>query len=126
MATTSCEVMPAALSTSRTPSRVSEFMINGGEHSFFNLCERAFDTRTGGERVAAAAEGCANLAHVNFRILRAKADADFSFGEFLEERRDDHAFDCADRVDQTFVVLRFHAQRGARGLREREAGDAIL
>ena len=53
----------------------------------------------------------ADLADADFRRLRAQTDADGVPLEFLEERRDRHALNGADVVDQPFIIFRLRAER---------------
>src|SRR5436305_15130064 len=83
-ATTSCEVIPPALSTSRTPSReaakdVTRFLQN----FFLHFGEGSFDSRTRGQNVAAAAKFLANRADIHFVTFRAHAHPHFAIGQFL-------------------------------------------
>src|ERR1700733_9979933 len=110
IATTSCDVMPGALSTSRTPSRLVKFMIDRLQNSFLDFGERAADARPGCESVSAAAEQPADLAHIDLRRLRAQAHAHASVSNLLEERRGDDPVDGADVIDEPLGIVRLHAQ----------------
>src|SRR5579859_6846656 len=90
IATTSCDVMPDALSTRRTPSRLVKFMIDGLQNFFLYFGERTGQTRPGGKHVAATAEAAADLAHIHFGRLRAQAHAHPPIPDLLEERRCDN------------------------------------
>src|SRR3954454_17330595 len=88
IATTSCEVIPAALSTRRTPSGVAVNTIaNLLQDFFFHLSQRAADSRARRELVPAAAELFANSAHVRRIGFRSHADPHLALGQFLEEHR---------------------------------------
>src|SRR5438309_1198488 len=64
-ATTSCDVMPSALSTKRTPSGIATDDITNFLQNFsFDFRERAADARTGGENMSAATKFFADGAHV--------------------------------------------------------------
>ena len=71
--------------------------------------------------MTASAEHGADLADIDARIFGAQADADFAVRQFLEEGGDDDAFDGADVIDETFVVLGLHAEG-----RRRRQGKAKL
>ncbi len=101
-------------------------MVNGREDFGFDFGQRALNAGSGGELVPASAEESADFADVDFGIFGTKADADFAFGKFFDEGGDDDAFDGTDGVDEALVVLGQDAERGARGLGEGEAGDAIV
>src|SRR6476469_10423270 len=80
IATTSCEVIPAALSTSRTPSGVAVNDIANLLQNFcFNLGQRSAHSRPGRQLVSAAAEFLADGTNVGGLGLGTHADADFSF-----------------------------------------------
>src|SRR5205807_9305234 len=106
-ATTSCEVMPSALSTSRTPSGTAADDITHFLQNFlFELGERAADARASCEHVAAAAKFFADRADVHFFALGTHADAHLPVREFLKEDSDDDAANRAQVVDETFVIFR--------------------
>src|ERR1700757_2965436 len=69
-ATTSCEVIPSALSTSRTPS--GETANNGTnllQNFLFHVGQVAFNPRARGKNVPAAAEFLADRAHVHSLVF---------------------------------------------------------
>src|SRR4029077_17040421 len=71
-ATTSCDVIPSALSTSKTPSGgaandVTRFLQN----FLFYFLQRSTNARAGGKNMSTAAKFLANGAHVHFFALRA-------------------------------------------------------
>src|SRR5258708_7284727 len=97
-ATTSCDVIPSALSTSRTPSGDSG-ALNGFtsflHNFFFDFRQRSAHARTGSECVAAAAKFLANRGHVHLFVFGTHADAHLSVGKFFEKHSDDNAVNCA-------------------------------
>src|SRR5688572_9340327 len=118
IATTSWEVIPAALSTSRTPSGVAvDDMANLLQNFLFYFRQRSLDPRSGRQLVPAAAELVANGAHVGRICFRAHAHAHFPFVQFFEEHRHHNTIDGADMIDQTFVVL----GPGVQSRRDRQA-----
>src|SRR5207245_1991459 len=65
IATTSCDVIPGALSTRRTPSGVAvNDMANLLHHSLLDVGQASADPRTGRQLVAASAEFLADRADV--------------------------------------------------------------
>src|SRR5437762_4122097 len=105
-ATTSCDVIPSALSTSSTPSG---FALKDSTNFLQNLCfdlgEASSNTRAGGECVSAAAEFLANRADIDRFIFRTHADAHFAVSQFFKKNCDDHAANCPEMIDQSFVVF---------------------
>src|SRR3954468_23704903 len=79
IATTSCEVIPAALSTSSTPSGVA---VNDTtdllQHFFFALRQRAARASAGRQFVSAAAKFFADRAHISGVRFRTHAYAHFA------------------------------------------------
>src|SRR5438067_2192921 len=111
IATTSCEVIPAALSTRSTPSGVAvNDIANLLQNFLFHFCQCAAHTCARRQLVPAAAELLANRANIGRVRFRAHADAHFPIDQFLEEDRDDNALNRAQMVDQPLVVLRFRVQ----------------
>src|SRR5438477_7076874 len=107
-ATTSCDVIPSALSTSRTPSGEPSALngfINFLQHFLFDLGQRPQNARTGSERVSAATKRLANRGDIDPFIFRTHADADLPVGEFFEKDCDDDAANCPKMIDQAFVVF---------------------
>src|SRR5678815_2440373 len=98
MATTSCDVIPSALSTSRTPSGEAG-ALNGFtsflQNFFFDLRQRSAHAGTGSECVPAAAKFLANRTHVHPFVFGTHADAHLSVGKFFEKHSDDDAVNCA-------------------------------
>src|SRR6266446_2621900 len=97
-ATTSCDVIPSALSTSRTPSGdvsalndFTSFLHN----FFFDFRQRSAHARTGSEGVPAAAKSLANRAHIHPFVFGTHADAHLSVGKFFEKYSDDDPLNCA-------------------------------
>src|SRR5947199_771855 len=120
-ATTSCDVIPAALSTSRTPSGVALDCCTGLFHDFFLYFRQCpANARPGGEDMAATTKLCANRADIERFIFRAHADAHFSIGQFFEENGHDHTANCAQMIDQPFVVFRNHPERNGGRLAQAE------
>src|SRR5437868_11159414 len=78
-ATTSCEVMPAALSTSRTPSGVMPDNNTGFLHDFLrHFGQVAAHPGSRGQGVTTASETLADGAHINCFIFRPHAHAYFA------------------------------------------------
>src|SRR3977135_731728 len=99
IATTSCEVIPVALSTSSTPSGVAVNDIADLLQNFcFHFGESSADARTCRQFVSAAAELLANRANIRCVRFRAHAHTNFPLGQFFEEDRDDHALNGAQMV----------------------------
>src|SRR5207248_3012835 len=130
IATTSCDVILGALSTSRTPSTlvgsILDFVADHFQHLRLDARKVAADARAGGERVPAATVTHADFADIDARVFRAQAHADFAFGEFLEKRGDDHALDRADVIDEALVVLGLGADLAGDRERQPEAGHAAV
>src|ERR1041385_8105497 len=101
-ATTSCDVIPSALSTSKTPSGDGG-ALNGFtsflQNFFFDLGQRSPHARTSGERGAAAAKFLADCAYIHALVLRTHADPYLPVGEFFEKNSDNDALNCAEMVD---------------------------
>src|SRR5437763_7521257 len=110
IATTSCEVIPAALSTSRTPSGVAVNNIANLLQNFsFNLRQGAAEPRPSRQLVPAAAELLADGANVRRFRLGPHAHANLPLRQFFVEHRHEHALNRADMIDQTFVILGLRA-----------------
>src|SRR4029077_16498966 len=77
-ATTSCDVIPSALSTSKTPSGDAG-ALNGFtsflQNFLFDFGEGTVDARTGSECMAAAAKFLADRADINPRVFRTHTHA---------------------------------------------------
>src|SRR6059058_486787 len=85
-ATTSCEVIPSALSTRRTPSGIATDNITNFLQNFlFYFCERAANPRAGRENVSAAAKFLANGADIHLFVFRTHAHTHFAVGQFLKK-----------------------------------------
>src|SRR4030095_403947 len=101
-ATTSCDVIPSALSTSRTPSGDAD-ALNGFtsflQNFFFYFCQRSAHTRTSSECVPAAAKFLANRAYIHPSVFGTHADPHLSVGKFFEKYSDDNAVNCAEMID---------------------------
>src|SRR4051812_27156821 len=107
IATTSCEVIPAALSTRRTPSGVAvNDTANLLQDFRFHFRQGSADSGSGGKLVSAAAELSADRGDISGIGFRPHAHANFTFGELFEENGDDDALNCADVINQAFVVFR--------------------
>src|SRR6476469_2245287 len=90
IATTSCEVIPAALSTRSTPSGLAvNDIADLPQNFFFDFRQRPADARASRELVTAAAEFLADRADVGRVRFRAHAHADFSVHQLFKENRDD-------------------------------------
>src|SRR5215510_13590353 len=80
-ATTSCDVIPSALSTSRTPSGKAG-ALNGFtsflQNFFFDFGQRSAHARAGSERVAAASKFLANRTYIHPCVFGAHADTHLS------------------------------------------------
>src|SRR4051794_16790953 len=93
-ATTSCEVMPAALSTNSTPSGVAlNDITNFLQHTLLRFRERSANACARGEFVPAATKFLGNRTHISGITFGAHTYPHFSFWEFFEENGDDYAFD---------------------------------
>ena len=107
-ATTSCDVIPSALSTSRTPSGDAG-ALNGFtsflQNFLFDFGEGTANARTGSERMAAAAKFLADRADINPLVFRTHTHAYLAVGKFLEKNSDDDAANCPEMIDQAFVVF---------------------
>src|SRR5947209_3632488 len=91
-ATTSCDVMSGALSTSRTPSGVAvNDIANCREDALLHFGKTPANARPGGQLMTAAAEALANCADVGRFRFGTHADTDFAIGQFFEKNRDHHA-----------------------------------
>src|SRR5438874_1211412 len=111
-ATTSCDVISSALSTSRTPSGLAlvEDIMNFLQNFLFDFAKASANTRTGCKRVAPASEFLADCTDIHGFFFRSHADAHLTVGQFFEENGDDHAADRAQMIDQTFIVFRKNSQ----------------
>src|SRR4051812_27977133 len=111
IATTSCDVIPAALSTSRTPSGVAvNDMANLFQNFVLNFGQRSAHPGAGRQLVAASAEFLADRANVRGLRFGTHTDPHPGVGQFFEEHGDNDALDRADMIDESFVVLRPDAQ----------------
>src|SRR6266478_3620824 len=110
-ATTSCEVMPSALSTSRTPSgsALKDFM-NFLQNLFFDFGKTSANARAGSQCMPTAAEFLANRANIDGFVFRTHAHAHFALGKFFKKDGDDHAANRPEMIDQAFVVFGKNAQ----------------
>src|SRR5947208_2947285 len=105
-ATTSCEVIPSALSTSRTPSGVGfKDFINFLQDFLFDFSERPAYARARRESMSATAKLLADGTNVDGIAFRTHADAHLAVGQFFEEDGNDHTANRAEMVDQPFVVF---------------------
>src|SRR5215471_13225923 len=86
--TTSCDVIPSALSTSRTPSgdagALNDFT-SFLQKFFFDFRQRSAHTRTSRECVAAAAKFLANRAYIHPFVFGTHADAHLSVEKFFQK-----------------------------------------
>src|SRR3954468_8831159 len=106
IATTSCEVIPAALSTSRTPSGVAvNDMANFLQNFFFHLRQGAADARPGRQLVSASAEFLTDGANVCRIGFGTHAHALLSLRQFFEKHCHHDPLDRAEIIDQAFIVL---------------------
>src|SRR5205807_3051770 len=101
-ATTSCDVIPSALSTSRTPSGDAG-ALNGFtsflQNFFFDFRQRSAHTRTGCECVSSATKFLANRAYIHPFVFGTHADSHLSVREFFEKHGDDDSVKCAKMID---------------------------
>src|SRR4051812_4399366 len=105
-ATTSCDVMPAALSTSRTPSGVAvNDIANCFQNTRFDFGERAANACPGSQLVPTTTELLTNRSDIRRLALRSHADTNLLLEELLKENCYDHTLDRAQVIDQSFVVL---------------------
>src|SRR6266705_133601 len=105
-ATTSCEVIPSALSTSRTPSGVGfKDFTNFLQDFLFDFSERPAYARARRESMPATAKLLADGTNVDGIAFRTHADAHLAVGQFFEEDGNDHTANRAEMVDQPFVVF---------------------
>src|SRR5262245_7290739 len=99
--TTSCDVMPSASSTIRTPSGDTG-ALNGFTSFFqdflFDFGQRPANARTGSECVSAAAKLLANRADIDPFIFGTHADAHFAVGQFFEKYSGDNATNCTEMI----------------------------
>src|SRR5215472_16096437 len=93
-ATTSCEVIPSALSTSRTPSGDGG-ALNGFtsflQNFFFDFRQRSAHAPARSECVPAAAKFLAYRAYIHPFVFGTHADPYFSVGELFEKHSDGDA-----------------------------------
>ena len=112
-ATTSCDVIPSALSTSRTPSGDAG-ALNGFtsflQNFLFHFGKGAADPRTGSECMAATAKFLADRANIDPLVFRSHTDAYLAVGKFLEKNSDDDAANCPEMIDQSFIVFGNHTK----------------
>src|SRR4029077_12026242 len=97
-ATTSCDVIPSALSTSRTPSGdagAAKGFTSFLQNFFFHFRQRSAHARTGSECVTAAAKFLTNRAHIHPFVFGTHADPHLSIRKFFEKHSDDNAVNCA-------------------------------
>lgn len=107
IATTSCDVMPAALSTSRTPSiSVPDFIRESFQKVVFYLFERAIHASARGHGMSAAMEFFCKPYRHRFWEIWSGAHAHLTFGEFLKKYGGLYALDRAQVINNAFVVLR--------------------
>src|SRR4051812_19396944 len=127
IATTSCEVIPAALSTRRTPSGVAvNDTANLLQDFRFHFRQGPPHSRTGRELVSAAPEPSADRGDIRGIGFRPHAHANFTFGKLFEENGDDDTLNRPDVINQAFVVLRFRAEARGRFQAQTEARDSSL
>src|SRR5437660_1364829 len=92
-ATTSCDVISSALSTSRTPSGLAlvEDVTNFLQNSLFDFAKGSANTRARCKCVASTAEFLADCTDIHGFVFRSHADAHLTVGQFFKENRDDHS-----------------------------------
>src|SRR5207245_2219854 len=86
IATTSCDVIPAALSTRRTPLISRELCMDRFQNFFLHLRETPARAQARRKRVAASTELDGNLADIGLRILGAQRAPHEAALQFLEKR----------------------------------------
>src|SRR4029077_8374464 len=112
-ATTSCDVMPSALSTSKTPSGVAANDItNCLQNSLFDFSERTAHACTCRQSMSTAAEFLTDRAHVCLFTLRTHAHTHFAVGQFFKKDGDNNSADGAEMIDQAFIVFGKNAELG--------------
>src|SRR5436305_9327505 len=105
-ATTSCEVMPSASSTRRTPSGAAfKDFTNLLQNLLFDFGKTSANARAGSQCMSAAAEFLANSANIDRFVFRTHAHAHFAISKFFKKDGHDHAANCPEMIDQTFVVF---------------------
>src|SRR5258708_28148894 len=98
--------MPSALSTSRTPSRVtSNDMANCLQNFGSYFGKGAAHARAGSQNVSAAAAFLADGANIDIFIFCAHAHAHLAVGQFLEENRDNNSTNRAQTIHHAFLLL---------------------
>src|ERR1700722_16758586 len=126
-ATTSCDVMPSALSTRKTPSRdVANDVTHFLQNLLFYLGKRAFNTRASRKGMSAATEFLTDRAHVNLIALRAHTDPDLPVGQFLKKDCNDHSVNRAEVIDQALVIFRQHAELLCGSETQLKTRDAVV
>src|ERR1700704_1546060 len=111
IATTSCDVIPSALSTSRTPSGPAVNDVTNCLQDFrFDFGERSAHARTRGKSMTATAKFLADRADIGGITLRAHAHPHFAVRQFFKEDGNDDTTNCPNMIDQPFVVFRQNSE----------------
>src|ERR1700730_591846 len=98
-ATTSCEVIPSALSTSRTPSGPAVNDVTNCLQDFrFNFRERSAHACACGKTMPSAAKFLTDGAQVCSIVLRTHTGAHFTVGQLFKENGDDEATNGANMI----------------------------
>src|SRR5438552_10243235 len=126
-ATTSCEVIPSALSTSRTPSGVAvNDVTNRLQNALLYFTQSTTNPGAGCECMSAAAKFLADGANIHRFTLGPHAHADFAVSEFFKKNRHDDPANGANMIDQSFIILRQDAEVGGNFDAKTETGDASI
>src|ERR1700736_6376054 len=111
IATTSCDVIPSALSTSRTPSGPAVNDVTNCLQDFrFGFRERSAHACAGGKGMPTAAKFLTDGAHVRGITFRTHTDAHLAVSQLFKENGDDDSVNGANVVDQAFVIFRENAE----------------
>src|SRR5438094_9497716 len=126
-ATTSCEVIPSALSTSRTPSRVGlNDVTNFLQNVPFDFGECSAHACARREGMPPAAKFLTDGTDINGITFRAHADPHFAVGQPFEKNGDDNAADRAKMIDYAFIVFRKNLQLRVRLIGQAKTRDTAL
>src|SRR5438094_8825700 len=99
-ATTSCEVIPSALSTSRTQSRLGlNGVTNFLQNSLFDFGECSAHARPRCESMSAATKLLTDHTDINGISFRTHTDAHLAIGQFFEKHGNDNATNLAEMID---------------------------
>src|SRR5205814_10227252 len=76
----------------------------------FDFRQHSAHPRTGSKRVAAAAKFLTNRADIYSFVFGTHADPHLAFGKFFKEHGYDDAANCAEMIDQSFIVFGNHTK----------------